>query len=64
MVAGEWVSDYSKRPSCSSIPWLRLMGVIDSGSISHVDRDGADAVKLGEEKVKVRPGSYRYSAIQ
>lgn len=61
MVAGEWVSDYSKRPSRSSISWFRLVVVSDWGSISRVDRP--DAVKLGEEKAKERTRSYRYSGL-
>lgn len=35
MVAGERVSDYSKRPGRSSIPWLRLERVNDWSSLRH-----------------------------
>lgn len=49
MVAGEWVSDYSKRPGRSSIPGLRLERVNEWSSHRHSEtKNGADARKQEE----------------
>lgn len=60
MVAGEWVSDYSKRPGPSSIPRLRLERA-NERELSQTlrDQNGADARKQEEMGAKERPGTLR-----
>lgn len=59
MVAGERVSDYSKRPGRSSIPRLRRERVNDWSFHRHSDKNGADARKQEEMEAKERPGTLR-----
>ncbi|KAK1901761.1 tRNA (guanine-N(7)-)-methyltransferase non-catalytic subunit TRM82 [Dissostichus eleginoides] len=60
MVAGEWVSDYSKRPGRSSIPRLGLKRVKEWSSRRHSEtKNGADARKQEEMGAKERPGTQR-----
>lgn len=59
MVAGEWVSDYSKRPSRSSIPRLRREQVDWSSHRQPRDKNGADARKQEVMGAKERPGTLR-----
>lgn len=59
MVAGEWVSDYSKRPGRSSIPLLRPGEVNNWSSHRHSDKIGADARKQEEMGAKEVSGTLR-----
>lgn len=58
-MAGEWVSDYSKRPGRSSIPQLKPGGANNWSSHRHSDKNGADARKQEEMGAKERPGTLR-----
>lgn len=61
MVAGERVSDYSKRPGCSSIPPLAQASSSEQLELSQTlqDKNGADARKQEEMGAKERPGTLR-----